>query len=478
MTDMVSQPTNRGLLISPRGNELVLRLYNAIRSLVRARHDVSALHETIGRLLEEEGQVSIEIRRDRFLLNDRKVEMRSGHAVNRILLAELRKRGIGRIEFSGLPDCPGLEDFLKSLMGMGGEEGLSGETAVEPTDEVKIGSVRVKGLEPDVKSREAGPSGGERACYAWVYFYAIDLVRELFLQAERNEPLDLALARRVTRAVVSGCGDAPANWMGLATFKTNSEFLANHSVNVAIYAIALGDRLGLPRRFLVDLGLAALLHDVGEVGFHFLEDGQGPELTLDQWEEIQKHPVLGVKKVLGSSGCDEAAMDRVIDGIFSHHLHYDLSGFPKGKRKGRTSLVGSLISLADFYDLAVRPFGERRFPCFSDRVLELMIDRAGTDFDPLLARYFIRTVGVPPVGTLCRFDTGELGIVSTIMGEGSGEEGSRVQLLERTGERYRRGELISLGPPDRKAGRTPRAIRAVVDPNELAIDVAEYLIEF
>ncbi|MBW2123249.1 MAG: hypothetical protein JRH07_15600 [Deltaproteobacteria bacterium] len=172
MTDMVSQPTNRGLLISPRGNELVLRLYNAIRSLVRARHDVSALHETIGRLLEEEGQVSIEIRRDRFLLNDRKVEMRSGHAVNRILLAELRKRGIGRIEFSGLPDCPGLEDFLKSLMGMGGEEGLSGETAVEPTDEVKIGSVRVKGLEPDVKSREAGPSGGERACYAWVYFYA------------------------------------------------------------------------------------------------------------------------------------------------------------------------------------------------------------------------------------------------------------------------------------------------------------------
>jgi HD-GYP domain-containing protein (c-di-GMP phosphodiesterase class II) len=475
---MNEKNTNPAPFISSTGNEFVLKLYNAIRSVVRAHHDLSALHEMVADLLRGEERLSIELARDRFLLNDHRIEMRSGHAVNHILLKEFKKRKIGRIEFSGLPGIQDLEEFIGFLTRAPDNGLVTGQMLQRILEEKRIRSVRVEGPRPDIDNEDRSLAHERQTRYTQIYFYAAELMTEIFVRAARKEALDLNLARRVVRSMVSGYAVAPAVFMGLATTKTIRDFLANHSVNVAIYAIALGHRLGLSNRFMVDLGCAALFHDVGETHLAWLPEGRKTDLTEQEWVEAKSHPVIGVKIIMRASEADETTLSRLTGGIFAHHLGYDQSGFPKPRKRRNVPLVSGIVSLADFYDLAVRPYGKNEFPCFSGRVPELIMDRAGKNFDPVLAKYFVRILGILPVGTLCRLDTGELGIVSGLMEEGTTGERPWIRLLVPVEETYRAGDLVFLGAVDEKTGKYRRNVHEILDPNAVRIDVAEYLIGF
>jgi HD-GYP domain-containing protein (c-di-GMP phosphodiesterase class II) len=475
---MAQGSANRAPLISQSGSELVLKLYNTIRSLTVAQHDISVLCEILEDQVEKEGELCLQIGKDRFLLNDKKVEMRSGHAVHQILLSEFKKRKISKIEFLKVPDPRDLEEFLRSLMGMNDTGPNRGEMVQKILEQKHIESVRVEGLGAEGRDQDWIVSHERNARYTRLYAYAIQLIRGMLIRASKGKSLDLSLPMRVIRTMVSGYGDSPATFMGLATMKTSREFLANHSVNVTIYAIALGYRLGFPNRLLVDLGLAALFHDIGESRFTWSGGTGDQNLTEEQGEEVRRHPTLGAKIMLASVGSDRRTLGRLIPGIFEHHLRYDFSGFPDVKQKRSISLVGRIISLADFYDLAARPYGKNRFPCFSDRLLRVILDRSGRDFDPVLARYFVRALGLFPVGTLCRLSTGELGVVCSAMEEGTTGDRPWVRILVPAGERYRRGDMVNLESLDETTGRYRRIIAEVLDPNDLGIDVADYLIEF
>ncbi len=475
---MAQGQTDPFLPVSKHGSELVLKLYNAIRSLMSAQHDLSVLRDMVGDLLRNGGKLSLQIDRDRFFLNENRIEMRCGHAVHKILLAEFKKRRISRVDFAELPDAGDLERFLRSLMGMSENGENNGEILQGILRKKKIESVRVEGEKPGADGEGMVSSHETNVRYTRIYFYTMQLVKQLFVRIARNESLDLSLATQVVRTLVSGYADFPLTLMGLATVKTSQGFLANHSLNVAIYAIALGHRLGLPYPFLVDLGLAALLHDIGERCLAATGETTRPELTDREWEEAKNQPAQGVKIIMGATGSNLMTRSRAMAGIFEHHLRYDLSGFPKLQKKRNITLVGKIIALADFYDLAARPYGKNRYPCFSDRLLGLIVDRSGKDFDPVLAKYFVRVLGRFPVGTLCRLDTGELGIVSSVAEEGTTGDRPWVRLLIPAEHHYMGGDFVSLETMDGRAGRYRGSISETLDPNELGIDPAEYLVEF
>jgi HD-GYP domain-containing protein (c-di-GMP phosphodiesterase class II) len=472
------KPTIQRHFISQSGSNLVLKLYNAIRSLTNVEHDISTLHEQVEEMIKKQGEFAIHVGKDRLLLNDHRIEMRSGHLVHHALLSELKKRNISRVEFSEVPDGQHLETFLRCLMQTKGDGQDGGETLQKSLAEKSIESIVVEGFgqPPDSEDRR---SDKERNTHdARIYFYAIALMREIFGRARRQESLDLGLARKVTRTITSWYGNAPTTFMALATFKSNRDILANHAVNVAIYAIALGHRLGFSNRFLVDLGLAALLHDIGESRLSWLKAGGKRRLTESEWAEAMRHPVEGVRILTGVTGVKGHTMNCLLAGAFEHHLGYDLSGFPSLKRKRGLSLVGGIVALADFYDRAARPYGKNMFPFFSDRLPEAIMERSGTDFDPILARYFVRSIGILPVGTMCLLDTGEVGIVTRPMEEDTTGERPWVRLLEQDGSRYQPGESVDLNSTDPRTGGYNRTIVEILDPNDLNIDVAEYLIDF
>ena len=475
---MNPEPTIQKTFISQNGSELVLKLYNAMRSLAAVRHVIFTLRKMVETIVEEEGGLSLHMDEDRLFLNNHRIEMRSGHLVHHTLFSELRKRKIGRVEFSEVPGSRDLETFLRRLMETADRGQDERPRLQDILAEEAVKSITVEEFRPDGDAEDRRLSHEKKAHYTRVYFYGIALMRELFLQARRHGPLDPSILSRVIRTITTGYRRASETFMGLATFKSNQDFLANHAVNVAIYAIALGHRLGFSNRFLVDLGLAALLHDIGESYLSWLEDTGKRRLTQKEWGDVMVHPTEGARIITGMSGVDLTTMSRLIAGAFDHHTRYDLSVFPGQERKRRPSLVGRIIALADFYDLAARPCGDRRFAFFSDQLLEAIIERSGRDFDPLLARYFLRSVGILPVGTLCRLDTGDLGIVSRPMEEDTTGERPWVRLLALRNRVYQPGEEVNLNSMDPKTGEYDRAIVDILDPNAMGIDVAEYLIEF
>lgn len=476
---MAKRSKNQDATVSRTGSELVLKLYNALRSMRIAQHDISTLREMLEKLTKTGEPLTIQIGRDRLFLNNDRIEMRFGHTVHRILLNEFKRRQIGKIEFPELPDVRDLEEFLRIFLVLSDGSQRDSETLQSLLRDREIESIRVERLIPREVGEELGFTYEKHAYYTRIYFYAMHLLKETFGKVRRGDGLpDLSLPRRVVRAMLSGYVDSPSIFMGLATTKTNREFLTNHSVNVAIYALALGHRLGLSNRLLIDLGLASFFHDIGEIQLSWPDAAKDRDLDKKEWEEVAIHPVLGVKTMMNAVGSNGPALSRLWAGIFEHHLRYDLSGFPKLRRKKNISLLGRIIGLADFYDHAARPYGKNRFPCFSSRLLELIAERSGKDFDPTLAKYFARTLGMFPVGTLCRLDTGDLAIVCSLTEEGTTGDRPWVRVLEPAGDNYRGGDLVNLESVGEKNRKYLRSIAEILDPNEFEIDVAEYLLEF
>jgi HD-GYP domain-containing protein (c-di-GMP phosphodiesterase class II) len=167
---------------------------------------------------------------------------------------------------------------------------------------------------------------------------------------------------------------------------------------------------------------------------------------------------------------------RMISGSFEHHLKYDLSGYPRLTRKLKLSLFGKIITLADFYDALVRPRVYNRFPYVSEKILGIMLERSGKDFDPALVKVFINMLGIFPLGTLVLLDTNEMGIVSKIHEDAEEIDRPQVCLISYSSGEYRKGKMVDLSEIDETTGKYKRTIVKTLDPNEYNINVAEFLI--
>lgn len=119
----------------------------------------------------------------------------------------------------------------------------------------------------------------------------------------------------------------------------------SHAVGVALIAVSLGRRL-LPGD--VDehrlLGLAGLLHDVGEL--YLAPDvlhRDGP-LEAEQWRHIVSHPVIGQRVLTGLEGSSPALAELVL----SHHERLDGFGYPRGRSLGAFGLSAQILAAAEW----------------------------------------------------------------------------------------------------------------------------------
>ncbi|WP_198003929.1 HD-GYP domain-containing protein [Thermosinus carboxydivorans] len=119
----------------------------------------------------------------------------------------------------------------------------------------------------------------------------------------------------------------------------------SHSLNVALLAIMIGERLGLDRQAGQALGLGALLHDIGMVLVPPEVLNRPGRLRAEEWLLVRQHPRVG---------CDMlrplAMEDSVLTIIAQHHERYDGSGYPAGIRGSEISLLAGIVAIADAFD--------------------------------------------------------------------------------------------------------------------------------
>ena len=138
---------------------------------------------------------------------------------------------------------------------------------------------------------------------------------------------------------------------GLTTIRDYDDYTFVHSVNVTIFSVALGKRLGLTKLQLYDLGLAALFHDVGKsrVPLDVLNKAGG--LNEEEWRIMQSHPWLGVLVLFGLRGYGEIPYRPMI-AAYEHHMKIDLTGYPASIRPRQMSMFSKIVAVADAFDAA------------------------------------------------------------------------------------------------------------------------------
>ena len=120
----------------------------------------------------------------------------------------------------------------------------------------------------------------------------------------------------------------------------------SHSVNVSIYALALGKELGLDETEMIKLGTGALLHDLGKSNISSSIINKPGKLTIEEYEEIKQHPDLGYEILQEMGETDKV----ILDIIKHHHEKLDGSGYGKGLIGDLIKLEIQIVTVSDIFD--------------------------------------------------------------------------------------------------------------------------------
>ena len=254
--------------------------------------------------------------------------------------------------------------------------------------------------------------------------------------------------------------------------KEFDDYTYAHSTNVSIYSIALGLRLGLDRRRLSQLGFAALFHDAGKVRLPAQLINKPGEYNDEDWRAMQQHPALGALSLAAMPKLDEHHA-RAVLVAYEHHRTLDGKGYPPSSHADEPNLFSKIVAIADSFDAMTSGRVYMKSRMSPDEAILRLLEQSGTRYDPILLRGLVHVLGIFPVGTFVRLNTGEIGIVSAndpkdlyrpiirILREASGEPGTEKQ--------------IQLAAVDPQTGKHTAYIAEIIGPEEMDLTASEAL---
>jgi HD-GYP domain-containing protein (c-di-GMP phosphodiesterase class II) len=305
------------------------------------------------------------------------------------------------------------------------------------------------------------------------YAKAIDVIHSLSLPASKTQTLDTRKAKRVVYDLVDICLEEGFSFLGLATIKNYDEYTFNHSVNVCVISIGFGKHLGLSKRQIGELGIAALYHDFGKTLIPTEILNKPGKFNPDEWTIMKSHPVMSIKRLLSIKGGFQPADIKKMIAAFEHHRNFDCSGYPQTGVKKSLNFFSRVVAISDAYDAMTtnRVYQKGMLPTVA---LKTIADNSGTKFDPLLVKAFINTIGIYPVGSLVRLNNGSLAVVVQVNKDPKLLARPIVRLVvDEAGRRIEEGPEIDLSaPPEPLKGIF---VDTVVRPEDYNINVAHYL---
>ena len=217
--------------------------------------------------------------------------------------------------------------------------------------------------------------------------------------------------KRAVQMIVDQVLTNETSIMGLTTLRDYDEYTFTHSVNVCIFAVALGRKIGLTKLQLYDLGMTALLHDIGKAKIPIDVLNKVNGLTEDEWRVIQAHPWRGAMTLFGLRAYEEIPYKSILVA-HEHHMKTDLTGYPRAIRPRTLGIFSRLVAVADGFDAATTRRAYQTVPIEPDQVLREMWTNPRRGYDPIVVKALINLIGVYPIGTCVILDTFEVGIVA------------------------------------------------------------------
>lgn len=229
------------------------------------------------------------------------------------------------------------------------------------------------------------------------FFSALHIVKEAVKDGVSRGKVNPRKVKRIVESVVDSILSDEDSMLALTSIKDYDEYTYHHSFNVCIYSIALGNRLGLPRQALCDIGIAALFHDLGKTDVPQEILNKIDNLTDEDWKTIQEHTLSGVKVLTYLKKLDKTILRSMIVA-FCHHMNMDRSGYPQTSRTIMPDAFSRIVRIADIYDALTSARSYRMKPFSSSEALAIISEKAGGELDPTLCAVFADVVGILPQG--------------------------------------------------------------------------------
>lgn len=307
------------------------------------------------------------------------------------------------------------------------------------------------------------------------YTYAKASIEEIAQKiVEKKSEVGIRKTVRVVQDMVTNLIEDDEVYSSISTLRVFDDYTYTHSVNVAMLSMCIGRRINLSRRTLVSLGICALFHDIGKIEIPSEILYKKDKLDDSELKLIEEHSLNSARLLLRLKASADGKA-RILVPMFEHHLKYDLSGYPHADWKKPLTLFGKIISIADKYDTLTSSRAYRKSLLSPDRALGYMYDRANKDFDPILIKVFINIMGIYPVGTLLRLDTGELALVVSSPSRDFAKR-PLVCILEKEDDGgYKKKEIINLDERDPETGNYVRGITETYHPSTLGIQPVQHI---
>ena len=254
-----------------------------------------------------------------------------------------------------------------------------------------------------------------------IYNAAMQAVDQVFKDVQGGRVPSTEGLRKVSKSMVQSVLRQEHALFALAQIKDYDNYTFNHSVNVGIISLSVGNACNIDPKHLHLLAFGGMVHDIGKLMIPPKILNKPGKLTEEEFNLIKKHPVNGKELISKVDGIQ----NEVIDMVHYHHLHYNRAGgYPN--RPGRSlSPMVDMVTIADTYDAITTHRVYKRSMPPREGIRQMRTVR-GNILNPDFLDYFIYHLGDYPVGSLIRLKNGEILLVI-----GFGEAGNKHLKLRR-----------------------------------------------
>lgn len=194
--------------------------------------------------------------------------------------------------------------------------------------------------------------------------------------------------------------------ISLGSLRRVDDYTLEHSVNVCILSLVIGMSIGIDHDELMDLGIGAILHDIGKmlIPKHILN--KPGLLTVDEYKIVKKHTTYGYDILKKSSKISKRAAEVALN----HHERLDGNGYPSGKKEGQISIYSRIVAVCDVYD-ALTSDRVYKKKIEAHKALEYICKMVNIQFDNEIVKILLKCIGIYPLGCVVKLNTNEIGVV-------------------------------------------------------------------
>jgi HD-GYP domain-containing protein (c-di-GMP phosphodiesterase class II) len=465
-----------------QGQGLLIALYSALQALKlfpltnqTVQKSLDDLHLAATRILDREGGLEIGLVGDFIFINDVRIRLDlSTYAPFSLVSASLHRHHIGTIQVTPWIEREEWPPFLSLLLARPDSAEDPYEDFVDrlggtPARNISVGPERERSTldREDQISKEAA----KRA-----YFQTVEVAKGVLGDTRLGKSVNVRRAKRAVQVIVDQVLNNETSMMGMTALRNYDDYTYTHSVNVCIFAVVLGQKLGLDKLQLYELGLGALFHDLGKMRIDAAITNKPSVLTEEEFREMQQHPTEGLLALFNMHGFREVPY-RAMLIAYEHHMKVDLTGYPENRRPRNPTLFSRIVAVADGFDAATSRRSYQEVPWRPEDALRQMRDNPERGYDPLLVKALINVTGIYPVGTLVILDTNEMAVVTAANPDPARIHLPVVKLIyDAMGVPIAEPPTVNLATDAGGPGGAPRRIVKTTRPERYGIDVGAYFL--